>query len=303
MTYAPFSICANGFDAVIFANLTAISWSASDTVFSLGFIELRWYGLLFALGFIVGYQIFSKIYKIEGRPQEDLDILLTYIALATIIGARLGHCFFYDPEYYLSNPIEIFQPWKGGLASHGGTIGILVALFLYTRKRPDQPYLWLLDRIVIPIALAGAFIRLGNLMNSEIYGVTTDLPWGFIFELRGETEPKHPTQIYEALSYLLLFVMLVFMYLKYKRVLPSGRIFGTFLVVLFGARLLIEFVKNVQEEWEIGLVASTGLNMGQWLSVPFILVGFYFLVRSFSPKAKQEAIDFAAKFSTTNKKS
>jgi phosphatidylglycerol---prolipoprotein diacylglyceryl transferase len=283
--------------------LAAIRWSASDTIFDLGFIELRWYGFLFALGFIIGFQIFRRIFQIEGRPQDDLDILLTYIAIATIVGARLGHCFFYDPEYYLANPLEILQPWKGGLASHGGTIGILVALYLYTRSRPFQPYLWLLDRIVIPIALAGAFIRLGNLMNSEIYGGETSLPWGFIFELRGETVAKHPTQIYEALAYTLLFVVLVWVYKNYQRLLPRGRIFGMFLVGLFGARLLIEFVKNVQEAWENDLVATTGLNMGQWLSVPFILVGLYFWVKSYSAQSVQEAIDFDEKFAKNKAKS
>ncbi len=277
-----------------FLNLiSAISWDASPEIFQWKFINLRWYGLLFALGFIVGYFIFSKIYKIEGKPQENLETLLTYMVIATVVGSRLGHCLFYDPVYYLSNPLEILYIWKGGLASHGGTIGLLVALYMYSRKYPDQPYMWLLDRIVIPIALAGAFIRLGNLMNSEIYGGVTDLPWGFIFLQNGETLPKHPTQLYEAGSYILLFIYLMATYLNKKRYLPRGRILGQFLMFLFGARFFIEFVKNVQEAWEIDMVATYGINMGQLLSIPFVIVGTYFFVRSFSDKAKQEAIDFA----------
>ena len=275
--------------------LAAISWDVSPEIWQWKFINLRWYGLLFASGFIVGYFIFSKIYKIEGKPQEDLEVLLTYMVIATVIGSRLGHVLFYDPVGYLSNPIEIFKIWKGGLASHGGTIGLLVALFLYSRKHPDQPYLWLLDRIVIPIALAGAFIRLGNLMNSEIYGGPTDLPWGFIFLQDGKNVPMHPTQLYEAGSYVLIFIYLMFSYLKMKRYVPRGRIFGQFLMLLFGARFLIEIVKNVQEDWEIDMVATYGINMGQLLSIPFILVGTYFFIRSFSSEARQEAIEFAEK--------
>lgn len=280
--------------------ITAISWDASPEIWQWKFINLRWYGLLFATGFIIGYFIFSKIYKIEGKPQEDLETLLTYMVIATVVGSRLGHCLFYDPVYYLSNPLEILYIWKGGLASHGGTIGLLVALFLYSRRHPDQPYLWLLDRIVIPIALAGAFIRLGNLMNSEIYGGVTDLPWGFIFRQNGETVAKHPTQLYEAGSYVLIFIYLMVSYLQTKRYTSRGRIFGQFLILLFGARFFIEFVKNVQEAWEIDMVASYGINMGQLLSIPFIIVGTYFFVRSFSENAKKEAINFAEKSNKPN---
>ncbi|WP_375559294.1 prolipoprotein diacylglyceryl transferase [Bernardetia sp. OM2101] len=283
-----------------FLNLiSAISWDVSPEIWQWKFINLRWYGLLFATGFIVGYFIFSKIYKIEGKPQEDLETLLTYMVIATVVGSRLGHCLFYDPVYYLSNPLEIFKIWKGGLASHGGTIGLLVALFLYSKNHKDQPYLWLLDRIVIPIALAGAFIRLGNLMNSEIYGGVTDLPWGFIYLQNGETLAKHPTQLYEAGSYILIFIYLMFSYLQMKRYTPRGRIFGQFLMLLFGARFLIEFVKNTQENWEVEMIATYGINMGQLLSIPFIIVGSYFFIRSFSEKAKKEAIEFAEK-DTTN---
>jgi prolipoprotein diacylglyceryl transferase len=277
-----------------FLNLiSAISWDVSPEIWQWKFINLRWYGLLFASGFIVGYFIFSEIYKMEKKPQEDLETLLTYLVIGTVVGSRLGHCLFYDPVYYLSNPLKILYIWEGGLASHGGTIGVLLALFLYSRQRPDQPYLWLLDRIVIPIALAAMFIRLGNLMNSEIYGEVTDLPWGFIFVQNGENLPKHPTQLYEAGSYLFGFVYLMFYYLQSKRYIPRGRIFGQFLVLLFSARFFIEFLKNNQEAWETNMIATYGINMGQLLSIPFILIGSYFFVYSFSEKAKKEAIEFA----------
>ncbi len=278
--------------------ITAISWDVSPEIWQWKFINLRWYGLLFATGFIVGYFIFSKIYEIEGKPQEDLETLLTYMVIATVVGSRLGHCLFYDPVYYLSNPLEILYIWKGGLASHGGTIGLLIAIYMYSRNHPDQPYLWLLDRIVIPIALAGACIRLGNLMNSEIYGGVTDLPWGFIFLQNGETLPKHPTQLYETGAYVLLFIYLMASYLQMKRYVPRGRILGQFLMLLFGARFFIEFVKNVQEAWEIDMVATYGINMGQLLSIPFVIVGTYFFIRSFSEKSKREAVEFAEKTST-----
>lgn len=279
-----------------FLNLiSAISWDVSPEIWQWKFINLRWYGLLFATGFIIGYFIFFKIYKIEGKPEEDLETLLTYLIIATVVGSRLGHVIFYDLESYLKDPISILKIWEGGLASHGGTIGVLVALFLYSRKRPDQPYLWLLDRIVIPIALTAACIRLGNLMNSEIYGGVTDLPWGFIYLQNGETLAKHPTQLYEAGAYTLGFIYLMFSYLQTKRYTPRGRIFGQFLILLFGARFFIEFVKNTQKNWEIDMIASYGINMGQLLSLPFIIIGMYFFIRSFSENATKEAIDFAEK--------
>ena len=198
---------------------------------------------------------------------------------ATLIGARLGHCLFYEPEYYLANPIKILKVWEGGLASHGGAVAILIAIWIFVRKYGAKykfDYWWLFDRIGIATALAGAMIRLGNLMNSEIYGNPTDLPWGFIFTLRGETIPKHPTQLYEALSYLALFFLLMWMYKKYFPVLKRGTLFGIFLTVLFATRFLIEFVKEPQVSFEQGMA----LNMGQLLSIPFILFGLGLLFYS-----------------------
>jgi len=208
-----------------------------------------------------------------------LDNLLYTLFFSAVIGARLGHCFFYDASYYLANPIEILMVWKGGLASHGGTIGILIGVWFYVKKYGPQygfNYIWLLDRIAIPTALAACFIRLGNLMNSEIYGVETTLPWGFIFA-RYETMPKHPTQIYEALCYLLAFFFLLWLYRKYLPKLKTGMFLGLFLILIFTSRFFIEFVKNPQVAFE----ENMSLDMGQWLSVPFVLFGIGLLIYSY----------------------
>ena len=223
-----------------------------------------------------GVYCLQKIFKKEGLSVELLDKLTVYVAVGTVVGARLGHCLFYDPAYYLQNPIEIIKIWRGGLASHGAAIGILIALYYFARKN-KKPYLWILDRIVIVVALAGFFIRMGNLMNSEIYGIETSLPWGFIFVRNGEVLPKHPTQIYEALSYLLIFILLYSIYRKKGTKVRQGLIFSLFLILLFSVRFLIEFIKEVQVDFE----QTMSLNMGQWLSIPFVIIGFYLLYRSY----------------------
>ena len=257
--------------------LNYITWNVDPEIFSIGPITIRWYGLMFAMAFLSGYLVFTKALKIERLDAEMLDQLLIYVAVATIIGARLGHCLFYEPSYYLSNPVEILKIWKGGLASHGAAL-ILVAIWLYIRKY-KLSFLWLMDRLVIVVPLAGAFIRTGNLFNSEIYGRATDLPWAFLFvrdrvidPVTGSllpNVPSHPTQIYEALSYLLIFAVLFILYRKKKDEIRDGLIFGIFLILLFTARFLIEFIKNDQVSFEAGMF----INMGQWLSIPFILIG------------------------------
>ena len=260
-------------------SLLSITWGPSPEIFSLGPIHICYYSILFVSGFIIGYYIFLWFFKREKLPTDILDILLYTLLGATLIGARLGHCLFYEPEYYLANPIKILKVWEGGLASHGGAVAILIAIWIFVRKYGEKykfDYWWLFDRIGIATALAGAMIRLGNLMNSEIYGNPTDLPWGFIFTLRGETIPKHPTQLYEALSYLALFFLLMWMYKKYLPVLKRGTLFGIFLTVLFATRFLIEFVKEPQVSFEQGMA----LNMGQLLSIPFILFGLGLLFYS-----------------------
>ncbi|MBI9069104.1 MAG: prolipoprotein diacylglyceryl transferase [Salinivirgaceae bacterium] len=248
--------------------LNYIHWNIKPEIFTIGEWGPRWYGLLFALSFVFGYYLMQKFFKKEGIKQEVLDSLTVYMFLGTLLGARLGHCLFYDPSYYLSHPFEILMVWKGGLASHGAGVGIFISLYIFVRKE-KKPYLWILDKMAIMVALAGFFIRMGNLMNSEIYGHVTTLPWGFIFERRHETLPKHPTQIYEALSYLAIFILLYFIYAKNDGKQKRGLIFSLFMILVFTARFLIEFVKENQVDFEAGMV----LNMGQWLSIPFVLFG------------------------------
>ncbi len=253
--------------------LNAIHWDFDPTIFTIGNHGVRWYGLMFALAFLSGYFVMKKYYKLNNLSEKLLEKLSMYVFIGTLAGARLGHIFFYQPDYYLSNPIEILFIWEGGLASHGAAIGILIALWMYAKK-VKVPYLWILDRVVIVVALGGFFIRMGNFFNSEIYGIQTSLPWGVIFERNGETVPKHPTQIYEALSYLLIFITLHFYLLKIRAKHLNGQIFGIFLILLFLARFLIEFIKETQVGFEKGMT----LNMGQWLSIPFILAGIGLLI-------------------------
>jgi len=258
--------------------INAITWNIDPEIFSIGQLSIRWYGLLFASAFLSGYIVFTRFLATERLTSELLDELLIYIAVGTVLGARLGHCFFYEPDYFLSNPLEILKIWKGGLASHGAAIGILLSLWLYIRKH-KLSFLWLIDRIVIVVALGGAFIRLGNLFNSEIYGSPTNLPWGVEFirdklydANTGELLPtvaRHPTQLYEAISYLVIFSILLTFYRKRHTTVRDGYIFGVFMILLFSARFLIEFVKNDQVTFEAGMQ----FNMGQWLSLPFILAG------------------------------
>jgi prolipoprotein diacylglyceryl transferase len=260
--------------------LNYIHWNVKPEIFTIGDWGPRWYGMLFALGFVFGYYIMLKFFKKEGIKQDVLDSLTVYMFLGTLLGARLGHCFFYEPDFYLSHPVEILKVWHGGLASHGGAIGILLSLYFFAKKY-KKPYLWIVDKIVIVTALAGVFIRTGNLMNSEIYGHTTTLPWGFIFERRGETVPKHPTQIYEALSYLIIFIILYLIHEKTNLKKKQGFIFGLFLVLLFSARFFIEFVKENQVAFENNMT----LNMGQILSIPFVIVGVLLIFNALKNKA------------------
>ena len=254
-----------------------IHWNVDPVALHLGAFELRWYSLMFLIAFALGYCIIARMFKYEKVNEEYLGSLLVYIFLAILVGARLGHCLFYEPDYYLTSEhwLEIVWPFYNGrfvgyqgLASHGAAIGILLALWLYWKKYQMNP-VWFLDRLVVVVALGGAFVRLGNLFNSEIYGTVTDLPWGFVFERNGETEPKHPTQLYESLSYFVIFGVSLWYYIHKKGRFNTGSIFGWWLVALFGMRLLIEFVKNDQVDFEAGML----LNMGQLLSLPFIVGG------------------------------
>lgn len=257
-----------------------VHWHVNPEIFSIGPFSIRWYSLLFVSGFILGWYIFRWFFRREGVPESQLDPLLYTLLIATIVGARLGHCCFYQPDYYFGSWqgfLEIFQPWKGGLASHGGAIALLLAMWWYAShygRKYNFDYLWIMDRLVITVAFAGCFIRLGNLFNSEIYGDVTSLPWGFIFDLRGETEPKHPTQLYEAGSYLILGLILIGLYWKNLDRMHRGSFFGLFLIGCFGMRFLIEFIKEPQ----VGFEETMTLNMGQLLSIPFVVAGICLLV-------------------------
>ncbi len=262
-----------------------VHWNVNPDIVKLGPITIRWYGLLFATSFIVGYEIMVKIFRKEKKNEDDLNDLIWYMILGTVIGARLGHVFFYDPSYYLSHPIEILEIWKGGLASHGAAIGILIALYYYAKKKPDQSYLWILDRIAIPVALAGFFIRTGNLFNSEIIGKPTHLPWAFVFE-RVDNVPRHPTPIYEALAYLAIFFFLWKLYRSKNGKFPDGYLFSLFLILVFTFRFFVEFIKVDQSAFERGMI----LDMGQLLSIPLIIVGV-FLYWKIQKKKKEKPIN------------
>lgn len=258
--------------------LDFIYWNADPVIFSLGPIAVRWYGLAFAVGFILGYNIVAKMFKHEGAPERWLGILLTYVVIATIVGSRLGHVFFYEWDYYSKHPAEILQIWNGGLASHGGTIANIMAVFLFSWIVAKKPASWTFDKLVIPIALVGGLIRLGNLMNSEIYGGPTSLPWGFVFLRDGETIPKHPTQIYEALCYFALFALLIWMYWKRNAEERPWLITGVFFLGIFVPRFFIEYIKNVQVGSEYEMIARYGMNIGQMLSLPFIAIGVFLVI-------------------------
>lgn len=277
-------------------NLLYVTWDINPILLQIGPLAIRYYSLLFIAGFPLGYWLFWKFYQREGVNTDLLEPLLYALLLGTIVGARLGHCLFYEPEFYLKHPAEIIKVWHGGLASHGGAIGVLLAIFWYVHrygKKNRFDTMWVLDRLAIAICFAGCFIRLGNLFNSEIFGGATTLPWGFKFvrsaQWVAEYGPAvyspdgaacHPTQIYEALSYLILGLLLLWVYFKRSDKVYKGWIFGVFLIVLFGMRFLIEFIKNDQVDFESGMV----FNMGQLLSVPFIVAGIVILVLSYKKK-------------------
>jgi len=273
--------------------IASIVWDVKPQIADLGFMELRWYSLLFLLGFIIGYYILSKMFKKEGLSIELLDKLTFYVVISTIIGARLGHCIFYEPEIYLRHPLRMILPFEGtpgkdfhftgyqGLASHGGAIGLLIGLYLYARKF-KRPYLWVLDRLAIVTAQAAVLIRMGNLFNSEIVGTPTNLPWGMKFvrlEPHGtpldQIVPLHPAQVYESICYLIIFIFLITLYYKKYPKTRQGLFIGLFFILVFTARFFIEFIKDDQVDFEAGMF----LNMGQLLSIPFIIAGIILVFR------------------------
>ncbi len=261
--------------------LAAIYWNVDPVIAHLGPITLRWYGLFFMLPFVLGTFVLTYIYRSERTSPQWVDVITIYVLIGTIVGARLGHMLFYDFEALMADPIVVFKIWQGGLASHGATIGILLACWLFARNNKFD-YLWVLDRIVIVVALGGACIRTGNLMNSEIVGKPTSVPWAFIFPrdvehlIQGVAVPRHPTQIYEALFCLFLLVLLYTMWNRTKERTPRGQLFGIFVVLLFTQRFLGEYLKENQVAFENGHL----FNQGQLLSIPMIVIGIWVLWRA-----------------------
>lgn len=277
-----------------------VAWDFDPILFSIGSFEVRYYGLMWAIALLLGGFLFNLFCKKEGLPRTVADSIFIYGTLATIIGARVGHCLFYEPDYYLLKPWTIITEIRnGGMASHGAAVGLLIGLWLFSRKN-KLPYIWSLDRIMIPVAIGGAIVRLGNLFNSEIVGGATSLPWGFKFVRLYRNLPideipvQHPTQLYEALCYVITFIILAYMYFgkDWGRKRP-GLLFGIGLEGIFLTRFFIEFVKVEQEAFE----KDMPLDMGQLLSIPFILLGIWMIWRAFSKPAVQTAE--AAKSSTT----
>jgi phosphatidylglycerol:prolipoprotein diacylglycerol transferase len=262
-------------------HLLIVPWDVNPEIFRIGAFAVRWYGLLFASSFLFGYIIMNRIFKNENIGEAVLDRLTIYMAVGVIVGARLGHCLFYEPDYYFKHPLEILMIWHGGLASHGAGIGIFTALWFFVKKE-KKDYSWILDRIAIVVALSGFLIRMGNLMNSEIYGVETTVPWGFVFLRNHEIAPKHPTQIYEALAYLAIFILLYRIYWSKKGEHIQGSLVSLMCILTFSARFFIEFLKEDQVAFE----STMKLNMGQLLSIPIVLLGIVGLYWSISKKKR-----------------
>ncbi len=284
--------------------LMYITWKVDPELFTLLGKEIRWYGLLWVIGLVVAIVIVQKIFEKERLPEKWFDSLFVHMMLGIVVGARLGHCLFYEPAYYLANPLEIFAIWEGGLASHGGVIGIIIAVWLYSKRVTKKSMLWTFDRVIVPTGFTAAAIRLGNLMNHEIYGGPTSQPWGFRFITNiGHwkagvaepifSEPSHPTQIYEALIYLLVFAITMYLYWKTDAKNKQGLLIGIGMIIIFVSRFFIEFVKHVQVDSEIAMRESTGLILGQWLSIPFILWGLWLVWNAYrgAKPMKQQPVD------------
>lgn len=269
--------------------LNFITWNPSAEIFTIPGIDwpVRWYGLLWALALLASHFVMNRIYRTEGRTNKQLDTLTLYVILGTIIGARLGHCLFYGPlwdlydvqgnlleEGYLDHPLNLFKIYEGGLASHGGAIGIIIGTLYYCRKEKESLW-WIFDRLVVVVPLASMLIRLGNLMNSEIIGKKTSVAFGFIF-LQIDNVPRHPAQLYEAIFYLFLFLLMYWLWKNKREVLGQGFMLGVLCVTMFTMRFFVEFIKENQVDFENNLT----LNMGQILSIPFVMAGFYLMWRA-----------------------
>ncbi|WP_448569206.1 prolipoprotein diacylglyceryl transferase [Thalassotalea ganghwensis] len=249
-------------------------WNIDPVLISLGPLTIHWYGALFASAIFAGLYFMKWVFAQENKDVALLDSLFIYAVAGIIIGARLAHCLFYDPSYYLANPLKILAIWEGGLASHGGGLGVIIATIVFA-KRHQQNLLWLLDRLAIATALFGIFVRTANFVNAEIIGKVTDVPWAIIFE-RIDPLPRHPAQLYEAVAYAFIFIILTLLYRTTKAKFYQGRLLGIFLLLTFTARFVIEFFKQQQAAYDLSIV----LNTGQLLSVPFFIVGLVLVVTS-----------------------
>ena len=256
-----------------------ITWDVSPDLIALGPLKLRWYGLMFAFGFMIGFAMVRRMFLREGAPEAWLDYLFYFLIGGTVLGARLGHVLFYSPDYYLANPGEILKIWEGGLASHGGVIGVVTALWLFSRFVSKKSFFWVSDKVAAPIALVGAMIRFGNLMNSEIVGLPTERPWGFHFVNAARQSladgPRHPVQIYESVSYLFTFGLLLWLYWRRDAWRRPGFLTGLWFVLIFGFRFVWEYFKSDQ-----GGFANGALTTGQVLSIPLVLIGAWMVWRS-----------------------
>lgn len=265
-----------------------IIWDPSPTALTLGPLSIQWYSLCWCIGLGLSYYVVYRLYRQQQIPQEKFDPLFLYCFVGILAGARLGHCLLYDPDYFLSHPVEMFLPvrkladgsWKftgyAGLASHGGTFGLILALWAYTRKYKVN-LMRVLDNIAIATGICACFIRLGNLMNSEIVGKYTGTDYGFVFVQNGDTLPRHPSQLYEAIFYFIMFVGGLLLYRKFKHKVGTGFYFGYCLTTIFSFRFIVEYFKEIQETWELTMQSMIGLNQGQMLSIPFVLIGLYCL--------------------------
>lgn len=257
-----------------------IYWNASPEIFSIGSFSLRWYGVLFASGFLIAFKVMEKMMIREKRSPEPIGDLLLFLMVGTVVGARLGHCLFYESEVYLKEPLRILYVWEGGLASHGGTVGCLIATAIFLKKHKEFKPLWLLDRLCIPIAITAAMIRLGNFFNSEILGKPTQGGWGVVF-MRQDPIARHPAQLYESIIYATTFFAMTYAARNTQMFRKPGRSFGIFLCAIYGSRIFVEMIKENQVDFEQGMA----LNMGQWLSFPFVLAGLILIFRKVNQKA------------------
>ena len=272
-------------------DFASIVWDPSLGPFSIFGYEIRYYSLCWVIGLLGAYLIVKKLYKKQGVKEELFDPLFMYCFVGILVGARLGHCLFYQPDYYLSHPLEMILPIRNtaegiiftgyeGLASHGGVIGVIIALILYKRKTKLK-MVWTLDNIAVAAPFFASMVRLGNLMNSEIIGTVTDKPWGFIFVRTGDLTPHHPAQLYEAIAYAVIFLFGLLLYKKYKEKTGTGLFMGYCLFTIFTFRFFIEFIKENQVAFEDGMT----LIMGQWLSIPLIITGAYFMIKGIKKSA------------------